>query len=132
MDRKMARACAMKLVYEWEMGGDGGEDTRSGLLELAPDESESDYMELLFSGVVAHCEALDEAISAQLKGWTIERLSRVDLAILRVATYELKYGKLPPAIAINEAVELAGQYSTDQAPSFINGVLGSIVRAGEA
>lgn len=131
MDRKEARACAMKLVYEWEMGGDGGEETRCGLLELTPGEHESDYMEQLFSGVVDNCEQLDEAISAQLKGWTIERLSRVDLAILRVAAYELMRGNLPPAVAINAAVELAGQYSTDKAPSFINGVLGSIARASE-
>lgn len=131
MDRKEARACAMKLVYEWELGGDGGEETRIGLLELTPYEHESDYMEQLFAGVVDNCALLDDAISAQLKGWTIERLSRVDLAILRVAAYELILGKQSSAVAINEAVVLAEQYSTDKAPSFINGVLGSIVRASE-
>ena len=132
MDRKIARACAMKLIYEWEMGGDGGEDTRLGLLELQPGERESDYMERMFAGVSACRDELDAAIATHLRGWTIERLSRVDLAILRLAAYELKLGELPPGVVVNEAVELANQYSTDKAGSFINGVLGSMVRAKEA
>lgn len=132
MDRRIARACAMKLIYEWEMGGDGGEDTRLGLLELKPDEQESDYMERMFAGVRDCRDELDADIAAQLRGWTIERLSRVDLAILRLAAYELKLGELPPGVVVNEAVELANQYSTDKAGSFINGVLGSMVRAKEA
>ena len=129
MDRKMARACAMKLIYEWEMGGDGGEDTRLQLLELKPGEHEADYMERMFDGVTAHREKLDADIAAHLRGWTVERLSRVDLAILRLAAYELMLGELPAGIVINEAVELANQYSTDKAGPFINGVLGSLSRA---
>ena len=66
MDRKNARACAMKLIYEWEMGGDGGEDTRLQLLELKPGENEADYMERMFSGVTANREQLDAGISAHL------------------------------------------------------------------
>ncbi len=129
MDRKMARACAMKLIYEWEMGGSGGEETRVQLLELQPGERESDYMERMFSGVTAEWEKLDASIASHLRGWTIARLSRVDLAILRLAAYELSLGELPPGIVINEAVELANLYSTDKAGSFINGVLGSMARA---
>ena len=125
----MARACAMKLIYEWEMGGSGGEETRVQLLELQPGEREMDYMERMFSGVTAECEKLDASIAPHLHGWTIARLSRVDLAILRLAAYELSLGELPPGIVINEAVELANLYSTDKAGSFINGVLGSMARA---
>lgn len=128
MDRKIARACAMKLIYEWEMGGDGGEETRTGLLELTPGETEADYMERMFSGVTASLEQVDARIAAHLRGWTIERLPRVDLAILRLATYELMLGEVPPGVVVNEAVELAGQFSTEKAGSFINGVLGSIIR----
>ena len=61
--------------------------------------------------------------------WTVERLARVDLAILRLAAYELMLGELPAGIVINEAVELANQYSTDKAGPFINGVLGNLSRA---
>lgn len=128
MDKKTARAQAMKLIYEWEMGGDGGEETRFGLLEVAPEEPEADFMNRLAEGTLSCLDELDRQIAPCLRGWTIERLSRVDLAILRLATYELLYTQTAPAIVINEAVELANQYSTDRAGAFVNGVLGSLVR----
>ena len=130
MDRKGARAHAMKLIYEWEMGGDGGEDTRLNLLGVAPGENESEYMNRMFEGVVANAEELDAHIAAHLRGWTIERISKVDLAILRLGAYELMLKEVPAGIAINEAVELANQYSADKAGAFINGVLGSLSREG--
>lgn len=129
MDRKIARAHAMKLVYEWEMGGDGGEETRMYLLGVEPGEQESEYMNRMFEGVVANEEKLDQQISKHLRGWTVERLSRVDLAILRLGAYELMLGEIPAGVVINEAVELANQFSTDKAGAFINGVLGSLSRA---
>ena len=129
MDRKIARAHAMKLIYEWEMGGDGGEETRMNLLGVEPDENEAEYMNRMFEGVVVNEEKIDSQIAAHLRGWTIERLSRVDLAILRLGAYELMLGEIPAGIVINEAVELANQFSTDKAGAFINGVLGSLSRA---
>ena len=92
MDRKIARAHAMKLIYEWEMGGDGGEDTRMNLLGVEPGERESQFMNRMVEGVMVNEEKLDARISAHLRGWTIERLSKVDLAILRLAAYELMLG----------------------------------------
>ena len=130
MERRTARAHAMKLIYEWEMGGDGGEDTRLNLLGVAPGENESEYMNRMFEGVVANAEELDAHIAAHLRGWTIERISKVDLAILRLGAYELMLKEVPAGIAINEAVELANQYSADKAGAFINGVLGSLSREG--
>ena len=132
MDRKIARAHAMKLIYEWEMGGDGGEDTRINLLGVEPTENEADYMNRMVSGVISKAEELDKQISAHLRSWSIERITKVDLAILRLAAYELMLGEVPAGVAINEAVELANQYSTDKAGSFINGVLGSLSRAEQA
>lgn len=128
MDRTVARAHAMKLIYEWEMGGDGGEDTRMNLLEVAPNEREADYMNRLFDGVTANALEIDARLSPYLKGWSIERLTRVDLAILRLAVYELTHEQTPRGVVINEAVELANQYSTDKAGGFINGVLGNLAR----
>lgn len=128
MDRKIARAHAMKLIYEWEMGGDGGEDTRINLLGVTPGERESQFMNRMTEGVMVHAEELDARISAQLRGWTLERLSKVDLAILRLGAYELMLGENPAGVIINEAVELANEYSSDKAGSFINGVLGSLSR----
>ena len=129
MDRKTARAQAMKLVYEWEMGGDGGEETRLELLEVAPDETESDFMNRLAEGVQQNAEALDQKIAPFLRGWTLERLTRVDLAILRVAAFELLHTDTPAGVVVNEAVELANIYSTDKAGAFVNGVLGSLARS---
>ena len=128
MDRSTARAQAMKLVYEWEMGGDGGEETRFDLLEVRPGESETDFMNALFEGVCAHTEDIDARLTEYVRGWKLERLTRVDLAILRVAAYELLYTKTPEGIVINEAVELANQYSTEKAGAFVNGVLGNLSR----
>ena len=129
MDRTSARAAAMKLLYEWEMGGDGGEDTRVGMLEINPGEKESDYMEALFDGVKAHVSELDETIAKFAVGWKLDRITRVDLSVLRLAIYELEYLNLKPAVAVNEALELARAYSTPEAVSFINGVLGSLLRS---
>jgi len=129
MDRTSARAAAMKLLYEWEMGGDGGEDTRAGMLEIRAGEKESDYMEQLVDGVEKNVSAIDEAISKFAVGWKMARIMRVDLSILRLAVYEINYTELSNAVAVNEALELARTYSTPEAVRFINGVLGSMIRS---
>ena len=119
----------MKLIYEWEMGGDGGEETRLNLLEVQPNEQAADFMNRLAAGVMENADAIDEQLTPYLRGWTIERLTRVDLAILRLAVYELTLHENPTPVVINEAVELANQYSTDKAGAFVNGVLGNLARA---
>ena len=129
MDRTSARAAAMKLLYEWEMGGDGGEDTRVGMLEITPEENEADYMESLVAGVQKNVAEIDAIIAKYAVGWKLERIMRVDLTVLRVAIYELKFAGLTPAVAVNEALELARAYSTPEAVSFVNGVLGSLLRS---
>lgn len=130
MNRTQARAAAMKLVYEWEMGGDGGDDTCRELLEIKPDEDEVEYMQAIFEGVRQNVPALDEKIERFARGWKLDRLSKVDLAILRVAAYELSEGKEPAGAVIQEAVQLSEKYSTDKASSFVNGVLGAMAREG--
>ena len=129
MDRRTARAHAMKLIYEWEMGGEGGEDTRLNLLGIQPDEQESEYMNRMYDGVVAHREEIDGKIAEFARGWSMDRIVRVDLAILRLGTYELMLEEIPAGVVISEAVTLANTYSTDKAGTFINGVLGSIARS---
>ena len=129
MDRTSARVAAMKLVYEWEMGGVGGEPTLSGMLGIRPDENEADYMDTVFTGVRDNADALDSYITQYLTAdWKLSRLMKIDLCILRVAIYEMVYLKLGVGIAINEAVELAHIYSMPEAGPLINGVLGALAR----
>ena len=128
MDRTSARAAAMKLLYEWEMGGDGGEETRVGMLEIKPGENETDYMEKLVAGVQENVQEIDSLVEKYAVDWKLERIMRVDLTILRLAIYELKYTDMVPAVAVNEALELARSFSTPEAVSFVNGVLGSLLR----
>ena len=82
--------------------------------------------------MAARQQELDETIAAYSKGWKISRMSRMTVAVLRLAIYEMRYVEdVPVGVAINEAVELAKVYDTDEAAAFINGVLGSVARAAK-
>ena len=131
MNRSTARAHAMKLVYEWQMGGDGGDDTLANLLEVTREEAEYSFMNALYEGVIAEQDKIDELISEFARGWSLERLNKVDLAILRIAVYELMKKETPAAVVVKEAMNLATDYSGDKSAPFINGVLGSISRSGK-
>ena len=132
MARSTARAAAMQLIYEQMMGGAGGDDTLLGMLQLNPSEDDMAYLTDVVSGVHANQGELDEAIEKHWVDWTLARLARVDLAILRLACYEMKRREdIPASVSINEAVELAHMFSTPEAASFVNGVLGSLLRSGD-
>ena len=85
----------------------------------------------LAEGVDAEREELDEVIAAYAKGWTVDRIAPLDLNVMRVALYEIEHGEVPFEVAIDEAVEIAKEYCGADAPGFINGVLGAIVRERE-
>jgi N utilization substance protein B len=85
----------------------------------------------LAEGVDEHREELDETIAAHARGWTVDRIAPLDLNVLRVALYEIEEGLAPNEVAINEAVEIAKEYCGADAPGFINGILGAIVRERE-
>lgn len=91
----------------------------------------SDYAVQCAKGVFEHAEELDEIINAHLKkGWKVSRISRVSHALLRLALYEIRYlDEIPVSVSINEAVELCKKYSVKDDASFINGVLGSVVKS---
>ena len=132
MDRTSARVAAVKLVYEYIMGGEGGESTLTDLLNIAPGEEETDFMNALSDGVKQNKPALDEALSGLLGGgWSLERLPKVDYAILLSGAWEILYGTVPAGVAINEAVEIAKQYSDEKSGAYINGVLGSLARKSQ-
>jgi len=86
-----------------------------------------DYTVTLVEGVTAHRERIDELLAEHSQGWTLDRMPPVDLAVLRVGVYELLWAAdVPDPVAIDEAVGLAKELSTDDSPRFVNGVLGRI------
>ncbi|MFN8164039.1 MAG: transcription antitermination factor NusB [Solirubrobacterales bacterium] len=85
----------------------------------------------LAEGVDEHREELDEIISEYAKGWTVDRIAPLDINVMRVALYEIEYGDVPFEVAIDEAVEIAKEYCGAEAPKFINGILGAVVRERE-
>jgi N utilization substance protein B len=85
----------------------------------------------LAEGVDAEREELDEVIAEYAKGWTVDRIAPLDLNVMRVALFEIEEGETPVEVAINEAVEIAKEYCGADAPKFINGILGAIVRERE-
>lgn len=85
----------------------------------------------LAEGVDEHREELDETIAAHAKGWTVDRIAPLDLNVMRVALYEIEEGLAPNEVAISEALEIAKEYCGADAPGFINGILGAIVRERE-
>lgn len=128
MARPIARETAMQLVFEQLFGGEGSAETLVDLIDYTPEENDRRYIEEVVNGVGEHAAELDAQIAACLRGWTLARISRVDLAILRLAVFEMKYMTLPAAVAINEAVELTRKYSAEESCPFVNGVLGTISR----
>lgn len=121
----------MQLVFEQLFGGEGDHETLVDLIEYTPDAEDQKFIDAITQGVAAHHTEIDAEISSCLRRWTIERIARVDLAVLRVAVYEMLYMKAPAAMVINEAVEITRKYGAEESCPFINGVLGTIHRKQE-
>lgn len=128
MARPIAREAAMQLIFEQLFGGEGITETLVDLIDYVPGDNDRQYIDMVVSGVHEHADEIDAEISACLRGWTLQRLSRVDLAILRLSVYEMQYAGIPAAVSINEAVELTRKYSSEASCPFVNGVLGTISR----
>ena len=97
--------------------------------EEIEDQTIKEYLSDILFGVSKNKEKINKLIEQNLKEkWTIDRISKINLSLLKIAIYEMVYTKLPYKVAINEVVELAKKYSDEQAQSFINGILASIVK----
>lgn len=149
MARSTARAAVMQMIFERLAGGEGGEETLKMVYDVLREESAADehpvrenepgasdkaYITRVLDGVLTNLDELDEKIAAASRGWTLERMPRVDLTIMRLAAWEILHeSDVPGSVAISEAVELANRYSDpDSSSRFINGVLGTILREKEA
>ncbi len=145
MSRKKAREIALHLVFEMGfrefqadeiltdrldaaiMDSIGGEITLyAGKLS----EQQTKYIVSVVKGVAEHLQELDALIEQNAHGWSMNRISRMTMAVLRLALYEMKYVEdVPVGAAINEAVELAKTYETEETGAFVNGILGSVGRS---
>ena len=136
MSRKVAREHVFKILYGIPFHNEDvtllTDQYLQDFAEEAVEERDLEFIKEETRGVQDHLEELDETIGSALKGWKVNRLSKVDLSILRLAVYEILYVEdLPVSVSINEAVELAKKYSQEAAPAFINGILGAIVPKGK-
>ena len=97
--------------------------------EMLDDAAEKDkkYIQEKYEAVVSHVPEIDELLNENAKGWKTGRMNKVDLTILRLAVYEMKWdADIPDGVAINEAVELAKRFGGDSSSSFVNGILGKL------
>ena len=132
MDRSGARELAFKLLYSLEIQKPENIEEQIELYiesNNITSQNAKIYMEDVVNGIEKNKEQIDKLIEKNLKSdWKIERISKMDLSILRLAIYEINYKELPYKVAINEAVELAKKYGEDTSKKFVNGVLASIVK----
>ena len=127
MSRKIARELAFKVIFSVDFQHEN-EDVEKLIMNLEDETKEitqedKEYINDIVQGVIAKKEELDEKIRKYLKGWTMDRISKTDLAILRLAIYEITYrGDIPYKVSVNEAVELAKTFSDSTSSSFIAAV----------
>jgi transcription antitermination protein NusB len=118
--RRAARRTALFLLYQWDL-------TRQPLASLYEGEVDS-FAQELAEAVIADAEELDRQITESSEDWTADRLGALERNILRIGVHELEQDDIPVEVAINEAVELAKRYATDDAARLVNGILGRIAR----
>ena len=136
MSRRVSRRHSFIVTYQLEFYG---EPDISQVFELYTEEfvltenaanlstADSDFIKGQIYGIRENLEFIDAAISRYITGWSIARIAKIDLAILRLAVFELAFmPDIPTRVCINEAVELAKKYGDDNAPAFINGLLASV------
>ena len=130
MNRKLSREKAMELLFGMTLSKDTIEEAIEAFVENYEDnikDVDLTYVKQALIGVENNKEAIDKVIEENLHNWKLERISKVNLSILRLATYELLYDKdVPRNVAINEALEITRRYSDEKSVAFINGVLDKI------
>ncbi len=138
MSRRTEREAVFKLIFRREFNSE--EEMKDQLAYFFKDNEESGKLsddeqkkvEERYDLVSSHMEEIDQIITSHVEGWNISRMGKVELAIIRLAVFELRFDEdIPDLVAIDEAVELAKKFGGDQAPSFINGVLARIVKISE-
>lgn len=141
MSRKKAREAAVLLLYHWDMmqystdhiettlGETIKSEESDDLLHMTLNHDDNEYISAVMGHVKDNLTVIDSNIETEAVGWKLDRLPKVDLAILRLGICELLYmADIPAAVTINECVDLAKHYSTENSGTFINGVLSTILK----
>lgn len=130
--RRLSRELALQVLFQQEFAPqqtvEAGLDTFKRSFSATAEVWEYAYE--LLKGVSANAKAIDETIQKNSAHWTLKRMALVDLNIMRLATYELKFGggQVPPAVCIDEAIEISRKYGTVDSSAFVNGILDQIMK----
>ena len=132
MSRSELREHIFRMLFRVEFVSEEEMKEQDALyFELLEEVSEKDqpYISGKYNAILEKLEEIDNVLNELSTGWKTSRMNRVDLTVLRLATYEIKWDEdVPTSVAINEAVELAKKYSSDSGPAFINGVLAKVAK----
>lgn len=125
--RTKSREFAMQMLFQWDMSEQEPAKLEAKFWRAAKAaDSTRAFANRLFEGAVKDTSAIDELIVKQAENWRLERLAVIDRAILRLAIYEMRSTDTPPKVILNEAVELAKKFSSEEAASFVNGILDAV------
>jgi transcription antitermination protein NusB len=130
--RRRSRQRALQILYLWDIRRQPVEEATAAYFDtLYTEESRTKpqrdaFLDQLVTGAVEHVEELDRRISQHAEHWRIERMPTVDRNILRLAVFEMMHSDTPPAVVIDEALELARRYSNEESVQFVNGVLDAV------
>ncbi|EAC7547185.1 transcription antitermination factor NusB [Listeria monocytogenes] len=123
MKRREAREKALQALFQIELNEMSLDQAIKNIME----DEQDDYMEKLVEGVMANKAEIDAIIEPNLDNWRMDRLSKVDLSLLRLSVYEIKYlDDVPNRVSLNESIEISKIYSDEKSSKFINGVLANI------
>lgn len=131
--RRNARELALKVLFQIDVGGLPPEEVLATTFEQVPVEPEErEYVLEVVRGTLANLAEIDAIIGDLASGWRLERIANVDKNVLRIALYEIRCrDDIPPSVSVNEAVEIAKKYSTEDSGRFVNGILGTYLRRHE-
>ena len=128
--RRKSREYALQMLFQWEMGKQEPSRIENGFWKNARAQSSTrEFANQLFESAVARADELDPIISTHAKNWRLERIAAIDRAILRLALAEIHTTSTPAKVVINEAVELAKKFSSEEASAFINGILDAAAKS---
>ncbi len=129
MKRTQARELLMQLLFQMSIHNDYSSEIIDKFKKNNDYEEQKEYFDMTLTSVIDHLNEIDGLIESSTENWKIERISKVELAIIRLAVAEIYYiSEIPQSVSINEAVELGKKFAGDDSGKFVNGILGKIVR----